>query len=104
MPPSKHKKPEFTLSTAHTHGMLLQLKCGLCRQAHLYRAQDIITLIGDVALWDVAPSFKCERCKTGEFLRADWKHVYGPDVGKLTVRRLIRVKTVNIPIWKDEVI
>lgn len=104
MPPSKHKTPEFTLSTAHSHSMLVKLKCGLRRQVHLYRAQDIITLIGDVPLWDIAFAFRCEKCQTGEYLRADWQHLYGPDVGRTTIRRLVRVKTINVPIWRDEII
>lgn len=102
--PSRQKKPEFTLSTADAHGMLVQLRCHRCRQVHLYYARDVIMLIGDLALWDVAPAFRCEKCQTGEFLRADWKHVYGPDVGKTVVRRLVQIKKVEIPIWKDEII
>jgi hypothetical protein len=104
MPPSKYKKPEFTLSTADQHNMLVKLKCGLCRQVHLYYSRDVITLIGDVPLWDIARAFRCEKCKTGEYLRADWHHLYSPDIGKTTVRRLVRIKRVDIPIWTDEVI
>jgi hypothetical protein len=98
------KKPDFTLSSADQHGMLLELKCHLCRQVHLYLARDIIKLVGDIALWDIAPAFSCERCQTGEYLKADWRHVYGPDFGKLTVRKLVRIRKVEIPVWRDEVI
>ena len=99
-----HKRPEFTVSTAGQHSMLVKVRCGLCRVTRLYHPDDIIALIGDVAIWDIAPRFSCETCKSREYLKADWTHIAGPDVGKTRIRRLVRVRYIRVPVWKDEVI
>jgi hypothetical protein len=104
MPPSKFRKPEFTLSSADARSMLVKMRCYRCRIEHKYRPDDIVQLAGDLALHDITSHFRCERCKSRDFLRADWHHIYGPDVGRTTIRRLVRVRFVRIPEWRDETI
>lgn len=104
MHPYQKQKEQFTLSTAEQHGMLLKLRCGLCKQVHLYYARDVMTLIGDLSLWEIANNIKCEKCDKGDYLKADWKHLYGPDIGKTKVRKLVRIRLVQIPVWKEETI
>ncbi len=99
-----YKKPDFTLSTADENGMLVKIRCGLCKGTHLYYAKDVMKLIGDLPLWDIAANTRCEKCDTNAYLKADWKHVYGPDVGNTKVRKLVRIRQVRIPVWKDEII
>jgi hypothetical protein len=95
-------KPEFTLSTAATHSMFVKLKCHLCRTTRLYHPEDIVALLGDVALWDIAANLMCETCKSREYLKADWAQIRGPDIGMTTVRRLTRIRFVRVPEWRDE--
>jgi hypothetical protein len=105
MPPSKYKKPDTTLRNAPTYSLFVQVRCGRCRVVHLYLPDDIIELVGgDLAIYEVVQHFKCERCQSREYMKASWKAVYGPDVGKTAIRRLVRVRYVRVPVWRDEVI
>lgn len=98
------KKPEFTVSTAAEHSMIVKVRCGLCKVTRRYHPDDIIKLIGDVALGDIAPKFSCETCTSRDYPKADWDHVRGPDVGKTKIRRLVRVRYIRVPVWRDEII
>lgn len=98
-----NKKPEFTLSTADEHSMLVKVKCHLCKDLHHYYAPDIMTLLGDIAIYDIARKFRCEKCKTREYMSADWAHVRGPDTGTVPMRRLVLIKYVRVPVWADDV-
>ena len=105
MPPSKYKKPDTTLRNAPTHSLFVEVKCGRCRVVHLYHPDDIIQLVGgDLAIYEVVGHFSCERCKGREYLKASWKAVFGPDVGKTPIGRLVRVRYVRVPVWRDDVI
>ncbi|OJF91738.1 hypothetical protein AX761_22055 [Rhizobium sp. 58] len=61
-------------------------------------------LCGDIPIHDVAAHFRCEKCKHKTYLQAGYFSIYGPDIGKISLRRLVRVKVIHKPIWRDETI
>lgn len=98
------KKDQFTLSGGGVHGMLVKVRCGGCRNVHRYHAADMIKLYGDIPISELEQQLWCETCDTRRYLNVNWQTVYGPDVGTLKVRRLVQIKQVRVPIWKEETI
>ena len=104
MPPSPFKKPELSLGNAAVSSLYVRIRCGRCRIVHVYDPDDLVKLCGDLAIYDVAARFRCERCKRREYLRADWHHVYGPDIGKTVIRRLVGMSRREYPVWRDDIL
>lgn len=86
------------LKDAASMGMLISVRCPLCRRTVNYWAADLVRVLGRNYPLHRAP-FPCSRCKTSE-LYVSWK-VPGPaDLNDLTVRRPVR--QVVRWIWRDE--
>lgn len=94
----------FTLKHADENGMLVRVTCQHCRITHRYLAKDLLTLCGELGLHEIPRWFRCEECKDKRWMVADWQVVYGPDVGKVKVRRLVKVFFRRVPVWKDEIV
>lgn len=100
------KKPELSLSNAPLSNLYAEVTCRRrCRVTHLYHPDDLLELCKeDLAIPDVAEFFRCERCRSRDYMRSAWKAVYGPDTGKTPIRRLVRVRYVRVPVWRDDVV
>ncbi|PWE54032.1 hypothetical protein DEM27_22195 [Metarhizobium album] len=94
----------FTLAHAHESNLYVRVHCKWCRISRLYYAKDILRLCGDVLIDEVPPQMRCEKCRRKDHLDAQYDTVYGPDVGKTKIRRLVEIKTIRRPIWIDEII
>ena len=97
-------KPAFTLQNALECNLLVKVRCQLCKSVHRYFPADLLQLCGDISLDQIGPWFRCEKCETREYMRADWQDVRGPDVGKVKVRRLVQIRMVRIPEWQEEIV
>lgn len=99
-----YRKPQYTLSTGATDGMLVKMRCQLCRGVHRYHPADLVQLCGDIPIDEVVAWFRCEKCGTRDYLKAGWDTVMGPDVGKTKVRRLVNVRYVRVPEWREDIV
>lgn len=92
-----------TLTRAEETGQIVKIDCMYCRITHRYRCRDLLQLCGDVAIDEIACHFRCEKCNHKDYLRAIFELPWGSDIGKLRIRKLVRIKTVRKPVWKDDV-
>ncbi len=96
------KGKEWSLQNAHEHNQVVKLACYYCRISRLYYAGDLLQICGDIPLRQIPSKFRCEKCRSTEYMHADFQNVYGSDYGKLKVRKLISVKMSKRFIWRDE--
>lgn len=101
--PSK-KIRRWTLREAADAGQLVKLLCTYCRTMKRFTASDVHRLCGDLTLYQFPERFRCENCGKKDYLIADFEAHYGPNVGKVKIRRLVRIKIIHKPIWDDDVI
>lgn len=89
------------LSTAIELGQLVKMCCTWCRTTHHYYPQDLMTLLGDVPFLNIEMNFRCSKCGKREYMKADLQLLAARQQVGLKVRKLIEVKTVRRPVWKD---
>lgn len=82
-------------------GHLIKISCTWCRTSHFYDPADMITLLGDVPLLNIEINFRCSGCGKKEYMMSDVEFPPARERIGLTVRRLVEVRTVRRPIWKD---
>lgn len=92
------------LSDADLHRQIVRVHCYYCRITHRYFPADLITLIGNVPAYDLARRFRCETCHKKDYLQARCESIYGNELGKMQVRRLVKIVTLQRPIWRDGVL
>lgn len=91
-----------TLTKAEETGQIVKIECMYCRITRRYRCRDLLKLCGDVPIDEIVPHFRCEVCKRKEYLQAEFELPRGADTGKLQIRKLVRIKMVPRPVWKDD--
>jgi len=94
----------WRLSDAADHGQLLTVECQLCRVTRRYFPRDLLKFRQDENLARTMSCFRCDGCGKRDYM---FLRVLDPSIedhGKLTVRRLVRVKTVCVPVWRDDVL
>ena len=94
----------FKLSHAERENQIIRIYCGLCRKARRYFPKDMITLLGDQPVYDLADDMKCDDCKRRGHMTARCESIVGSDIGRKQVRRLVEVKTKKLAVWSDEVL
>lgn len=103
MPVPYHKlKPNqrYTLAQAAAAGNMLQVRCYLClRPAQVFLASDLARLLGDDADAYAVP-FPCGECGKTEFVNVKLRTPFDADVGKLIIRRLVRID--KVARWRNE--
>lgn len=103
MPVPYHKlKPgqRYTLAQAAAVGSMLQVRCLVClRPAQVFLASDLAQLLGDDADAYGVP-FPCSKCGSREFVQVKLRTPIDAEVGKLIIRRLVRID--QVPRWRNE--
>jgi hypothetical protein len=89
-------KPARTLQDAANDGMVLELRCALCRTRVTYLAHDLLRVCGPDHPVLVAP-FDCGRCGTSEFIRVRPRVPALEEYGRLPLRRPVG------QVWKWKV-
>ncbi|RDL47971.1 hypothetical protein BLJAPNOD_05197 [Ensifer sp. M14] len=92
-----------TLSKAEGTRQIVRIDCMYCRITHRYRCRDLLLLCGDVPIDEIARHFRCEKCNHKHYLCAVFELPWPADTGKLRIRKLVNIKTVRKPVWKDDV-
>jgi hypothetical protein len=92
-----------TLSEADASGSYVRVRCHYCTVTYYYRPIDLAELVGDGPCSKLVGKMRCTRCGRGEDT-VDVRVVspIGDDLRKMRVRRLAGVRTVRLPIWRDE--
>jgi hypothetical protein len=62
---------------------------------------DVLELSGNTTLDRALSRFKCERCNKKNYMAL--KHFpRGSEYGQTEIRRLKAVKTIRVPVWRDD--
>jgi hypothetical protein len=109
MPESNRKWPphphvaaqEQTMSKAKDIGQLVKITCTWCRLSRRYRAGDMLLVCGDVAIFDIPGRFRCEKCKRKDYMDAIFELPSAREMVGMTIRKLVRIKTIQRPVWED---
>jgi hypothetical protein len=96
-----HRVRMFKLSNADRENQVVRISCGWCRQTRRYLPKDMIQLIGDVPVYHLADDMRCDNCKRRGYLRARCETIAGSDIGRIKVRRLVEVKILRVPVWRE---
>lgn len=89
------------LSEARDHGMVVRVTCNYCRQVRHYLPQDMQTLLGDAEIDGLRRRLTCEDCGKRDYVEVEAKFVWDEEREHLFVRRLVRVKTIRRPVWRE---
>lgn len=85
---------------SHRLDYLVQVKC--CRVRY-YRPEDLITLIGDMPVLSMETKMhKCEDCERRDNMTVRLFYPTAVERQRMTVRRLVEVRTIRRPVWRDE--
>ncbi len=91
-----------TLTRAAENGQLLKAKCGICSVTHFYRPGDIAQIYGEVTILDIEGRFRySRRCSSKDWSNLSFVIPSAADRVKMTVRHLVEIKSVKVPVWKD---
>lgn len=93
-PISSHPgKPARNLRDAANDGMILELRCNLCRRYVAFLARDLIEVCGPTHPLHLAP-FGCTHCATKEYVRVKTRVPNLEEYGRLPIRRPV------MQVWK----
>lgn len=92
-----------TLSVVEPYLQIVRVHCQLCHTKRVYLIKDVITLLGDLPAYRIGHAVRCEQCGHKEYVDARCDSVQASDVGKLKIRRLVGIKIVRVPIWREDV-
>ena len=98
------KEKAFGLAQADVHSMIVRITCQACRLTHRYLSRDLLLLCGDIGIHQIPRKFRCDKCKSKEWMAANWESNHGDQIGKLAIRRLVKVKYVRVPVWEDGIL
>lgn len=97
--PPANKFRNLRLREAASLGLVISMRCGLCRRRALYLATDLVIVLGpDHELRD--PPWPCSRCRTREYIDIRWRQPAASEIDGLVVRRPVR--RVARWIWRSE--
>lgn len=103
--PEQHRdrrRDAFTLSRADETGYFLRARCELCSVRRVYHPRDLVQLVGDVSLFDIQRSIRCEKCGRKDHMQVEFWYPTGQERVGLRIRRLVEIRTIRKVIWRDE--
>jgi hypothetical protein len=90
------------LSAAHDVGQLVRIRCLHCRLTRNYLPDDLNRLIGDIEIDRLEQRMRCQKCHLTDYIQVTLWFPTAEERQHLTVRRLVKIKTHRIPVWRDE--
>ncbi|PZO74560.1 MAG: hypothetical protein DI629_18285 [Mesorhizobium amorphae] len=101
--PDQPKRPtNWRLADAHDHGQLVAVRCNLCRVQRNYRPGELRQLFGDVLPQELESKMRCAGCGSRDYLHAWTWAPSGQEMAGLVVRRLVSIRIIRRPVWRDE--
>lgn len=92
------------LSDAERYQQIVRVHCKLCRTKRIYLIGDVMAVLGDLPVYRLGQSMKCDHCGHNEYVDARCDTVQRSDFGNLKIRRLEAIKMVRVPIWREDVL
>jgi hypothetical protein len=97
-PVGRGRHQKYSLGQAAEAGLLIIVKCTVCRRCVHYLAADLLKILPpNVAILE--PFCRCKKCGTGEFMRIETRFPHPGDIGQIVVRRPVRKRVVWD--WRD---
>jgi hypothetical protein len=90
---------ERKLSEAAAAGMILTIKCDLCRRSVHFWAADLVKILGPHYPLS-KPPWLCSQCRTADYLHVRYKVWTFDELRNVTVRR--PVKKITKWVWRNE--
>lgn len=92
-----------TLDHADGMGQFVRAGCARCKTIHLYRPADIKTVVGgDMHVFRLREKLRCEQCGKRDEMVVEFKTFLGNEMVGLVVRKLVEIRTVKKPIWREK--
>ena len=89
------------MSSAVELGQFIKITCQHCRVTHRYDPGDLIKVLGDVPFLNIHENFHCSKCGKRDYLSAGLETPCARERVGMRVRRLVEIRTVQKPVWKD---
>jgi hypothetical protein len=93
--PAKNRK----MHHAAADGMIITMRCSLCRRDVHYWAADLVKVLGPNHQVHVPP-WPCSKCRRIDFVQMRWQVATKQLLDGLTVRRPVR--QITKWLWRDE--
>lgn len=93
---------EYRLSQANQQMSLVRVRCTYCKRTHVYRPLDLIRIFGDVDVDSLMGRMRCENGRDHGMLDVKTFNPTGAEAVGLRVRRLVALKMVELPVWREE--
>lgn len=91
-----------TIDDADRLGQFIRAACQRCKIVRFYRPADIRKLIGDnVHILHLQERFRCDQCRTKEYMFVEFKTLLAVEISGLMVRELVEIRSVKLPLWRD---
>ncbi|SCB38940.1 hypothetical protein [Rhizobium hainanense] len=90
-----------TLSYYATGSYYVKIDCALCRVKRFYEPVDLLQLCGNISVRHIAKQFRCEQCNRKDYLTADLVSSPSNELVGMNLRRLVQIRIIRKPIWKD---
>lgn len=81
---------------------LLRVRCNVCRRTHNYRPEDLIEIFGDIDADLLDERMRCERDAMHGRLEITSFLPQGEKAVGLRIRRLVAIKMVRVPVWRED--
>ena len=90
-----------TLSSYSNGSYYIKIDCALCRLKRFYEPVDLLQLCGNITIRRIAQQFRCEQCNRKDYLTAEMLSPSSNELVGMQVRRLVQIRIIRKPIWKD---
>jgi hypothetical protein len=94
------KLSRWSLEEAREVGHVLVVRCGLCNITRHFLPADILRLRKNTTLNRLR--FTCQECKKSGYIDVNVYYPSVGDIGRLPIRRLVGMRDVRMPVWRDE--
>ena len=89
------------MSSAVELGQFIKITCQHSRVTHRYDPADLIKVLGDVPFLNIQENFHCSKCGKRGYMSAGLETPCARERVSMTARRLVEIRTVQKPVWKD---
>lgn len=90
-----------TLSSYANGSYYVKIACAHCRIKRFYDPVDLMQLCGNISVRRIARQFRCEQCNKKDYLTADLVSPPSKELVGMNVRRLVQIRIIRKPVWKD---
>ncbi|MBY3513046.1 hypothetical protein HFN76_12480 [Rhizobium laguerreae] len=94
------KLSRWSLEEARQVGHVLVIRCGLCNITRRFLPSDILQLRKNTTLNRLR--FVCQECNKSSYIDVNVYYPSAGDIGRLPIRRLVGMRDVRMPVWRDE--